>query len=53
MSSCLNSLSGTVFEDFIKPYLPNASEKTASTIMKTLTFSIGELKVLEVFYEIF
>lgn len=42
MSSCLNSLSGTVYEDFIRPYMPNASEKTASTIMKSLTFSIGK-----------
>lgn len=42
MSSCLNSLSGTVYEDFLKPYMPNASEKKASTIMKTLTFTIGE-----------
>lgn len=42
MSSCLNSLSGTVYEDFIRPYMPNTSDKTASTIMKVLTFSIGK-----------
>lgn len=42
MSSCLNSLSGTVYEDFIRPYMPNASEQRASTIMKSLTFSIGK-----------
>lgn len=41
MSSCLNSLSGTMYEDFLKPYMPNASEEKASTIMKVLTFSIG------------
>lgn len=41
MSSCLNSLSGTAYEDFIRPYFPKASEKRASTIMKFLTFTIG------------
>lgn len=43
MSSCLNSLSGTVYEDFLRPYLPNASEKQASTIMKLLTLGIGKV----------
>jgi sodium-coupled monocarboxylate transporter 8/12 len=41
MSSCLNSLSGTAYEDFIRPYWPNATEKQASTTMKLLTLSIG------------
>lgn len=41
MSSCLNALSGTVYEDFLKPYLPNASEKQASSIMKFITFFLG------------
>lgn len=43
MSSCLNSLSGTVYEDFLRPYMPNASERSASNIMKVLTFSIGKV----------
>lgn len=43
MSSCLNSLSGTVYEDFIRPYMPNATEKQASSCMKSLTLSIGGL----------
>lgn len=43
MSSCLNALSGTMYEDFLKPYLPNASDKQASTIMKFTTFTIGIL----------
>lgn len=43
MSSCLNALSGTVFEDFLKPYLPNASEKQSSNIMKFITFTLGML----------
>lgn len=50
MSSCLNSLSGTVYEDFLKPYLPNASERKASTIMKILTFSIGETGMRHKFF---
>ena len=41
MSSCLNSLSGTAYEDFIKPMFPKATEKQASTTMKLLVFSIG------------
>lgn len=45
MSSCLNSLSGTVYEDFLRPCMPNATEKQASTIMKVLTFSIGKQSV--------
>lgn len=45
MSSCLNSLSGTVYEDFIRPYMPNASEKQASSCMKGLTLGIGKLEL--------
>lgn len=41
MSSCLNSLSGTLFEDFIKPMYPNISEKRSSDAMKMIVFTIG------------
>jgi Na+/proline symporter len=41
MSSCLNSLAGTAYEDFIRPNFPHMSEKQASTTMKVLTFTIG------------
>lgn len=41
MSSCLNALSGTAYEDFIRPYWPNATEKQASNTMKLMTFAIG------------
>ena len=34
MSSNLNTLSGTIYEDFLRHRLPNATEKTASNIMK-------------------
>jgi solute carrier family 5 (sodium-coupled monocarboxylate transporter), member 8/12 len=49
MSSCLNSLSGTAYEDFIRPYFPNASEKQASNTMKLLTFTIGCICFILVF----
>ncbi|KAL7017711.1 hypothetical protein ACKWTF_010495 [Chironomus riparius] len=49
MSSCLNSLSGTTYEDFIRPYFPNATEKQASTSMKIITFLIGCICFILVF----
>ena len=42
LSSGLNSLSGTVYEDFIRPFYPKSSERMTSTIMKVLTFGIGK-----------
>lgn len=41
MSSSLNSLSGTIYVDFLKPSYPNASEKAASNIMKLLVVVVG------------
>lgn len=41
MSSCLNSLAGTMYQDFLRPLFPNATEKQASTTMKFLVFLIG------------
>jgi sodium-coupled monocarboxylate transporter 8/12 len=49
MSSCLNSLSGTAYEDFIKPHFPNATERQASNVMKILVFSIGCVCLVLVF----
>jgi Na+/proline symporter len=40
MSSSMNSLSGTIFEDFIKPHF-NLTEKTASNIIKIMVVMIG------------
>lgn len=34
MSASLNTVAGTIYEDFIKPRNPGASEKRASNIMK-------------------
>lgn len=49
MSSGLNTLSGTIYEDFFKPFLPNASEKRASDIMKILVVILGLIIVALVF----
>lgn len=42
LSSCLNSLSGLIYEDFIRPCLPNVTDRMTSTIMKVVTFGIGK-----------
>lgn len=36
MSSSLNTLSGTIFDDFIRIRMPNVTEKTASNYMKVI-----------------
>jgi sodium-coupled monocarboxylate transporter 8/12 len=43
LSGCLNSLSGTAYEDFIKPFFPNFTELQASRVMKLLVFLIGSI----------
>uniref|UniRef100_A0A182QV60 Sodium/solute symporter n=1 Tax=Anopheles farauti TaxID=69004 RepID=A0A182QV60_9DIPT len=43
MSSVLNTLAGTIYEDFIHHRMPNASEKKASNIMKMLVVGLGFL----------
>uniref|UniRef100_A0A182NTY1 Sodium/solute symporter n=1 Tax=Anopheles dirus TaxID=7168 RepID=A0A182NTY1_9DIPT len=43
MSSVLNTLAGTIYEDFIHHRMPNASEKKASNIMKLLVIALGFL----------
>ncbi|XP_052896837.1 sodium-coupled monocarboxylate transporter 1-like [Anopheles moucheti] len=43
MSSVLNTLAGTIYEDFIQHRMPNASEKKASNIMKMLVVLLGFL----------
>lgn len=34
MSSMLNTLAGTIFDDFLRNRMPNVTEKKASSIMK-------------------
>lgn len=42
MSSGLNTLAGTIYEDFISPFMPlNTTEKRASDIMKLIVIING------------
>jgi Na+/proline symporter len=41
VSSGLNCLSATVYEGFIRPHFPNATERQASNVMKIVVFIIG------------
>jgi Na+/proline symporter len=49
LSTGLNTLSGTIYEDFIRPFNPNATEKRASDIMKILVVVLGLIIVSLVF----
>lgn len=49
MSTGLNTLSGTIYEDFLRPHFPNTSEKRVSDIMKTLVVVLGLLMLSLVF----
>lgn len=42
MSAGLNTLSGVLYEDFVKPFMPkNTTEKRASDIMKCIVIIVG------------
>lgn len=49
MSSSLNTISGSIYEDFIRHNFPNFSEKRASDIMKILVVLIGIIILALVF----
>ncbi|XP_058455249.1 sodium-coupled monocarboxylate transporter 1-like [Malaya genurostris] len=49
MSSCLNTLAGTIYEDFIRSCVRNASERTSSTIMKMIVVVLGIIVIVLVF----
>lgn len=49
MSSSLNTLAGTIYEDFLRPRFPDASEKFASNVMKVLVVVIGIIELSLVF----
>ncbi|PSN54833.1 Sodium-coupled monocarboxylate transporter 2 [Blattella germanica] len=50
MSSCLNSLGATLFEDFVRPCLNvKVSDKVASNIIKIIVIIIGAVCVVMVF----
>ena len=49
MSSSLNTIAGTIYEDFIRNHFPNATEKRASDVMKSLVVVLGLLTLSLVF----
>ncbi|XP_065079998.1 sodium-coupled monocarboxylate transporter 1-like [Ochlerotatus camptorhynchus] len=48
MSTTMNTLSGTMYDDFVKPHF-NLNESTASTVIKSMVVFIGVLCLLLVF----
>jgi Na+/proline symporter len=50
MASSLNSLAGTMYEDFIRPCMKyKVTEKCASYILRLVVFTVGVICVLMVF----
>jgi solute carrier family 5 (sodium-coupled monocarboxylate transporter), member 8/12 len=49
ISSILNTKAGIIYEDFIRPLMPNATEKRASDIMKILVVLLGLIMLSLVF----
>lgn len=49
MSSGLNTLSGTIYEDFIRHHYPKATEKRESDVMKIIVIALGILMLSLVF----
>ncbi|KAJ9575567.1 hypothetical protein L9F63_007575, partial [Diploptera punctata] len=50
MSSCLNSLGATFFEDFVRPYIKKSvTDETISKILKFVVVLIGAICILLVF----
>ncbi|XP_055642492.1 sodium-coupled monocarboxylate transporter 1-like [Toxorhynchites rutilus septentrionalis] len=49
MSSTLNTLTGTIYEDFIRVHRPNATEKSSSTTMKIIVVVLGLVVLALVF----
>ncbi|XP_055642806.1 sodium-coupled monocarboxylate transporter 1-like [Toxorhynchites rutilus septentrionalis] len=49
MSSSLNTLAGTIYEDFIRHRYPHSTEKTASSVMKCLVVLLGAIVIGLVF----
>lgn len=49
MSSSLNTIAGTIYEDFIRHSFPHATEKRASDVMKVLVVILGIIMLSLVF----
>ncbi|GAB0091925.1 hypothetical protein DMENIID0001_068400 [Sergentomyia squamirostris] len=48
-SSYLNALSGTIYEDFLNPWLKNIHESTVRNIIKSIVIILGLIQILMVF----
>ena len=49
MSSSLNTIAGTIYEDFVRHHFPDASEKRASDVMKIFVVILGAIMLSLVF----
>lgn len=49
MSSSLNTIAGTIYEDFVRHHFPNATEKRASDVMKVFVVILGFIMLSLVF----
>ena len=49
MSSCLNSLSACIYEDFLKPFFPNISESRITFTLRTIVVIFGIFCILMVY----
>ncbi|XP_065079972.1 sodium-coupled monocarboxylate transporter 1-like [Ochlerotatus camptorhynchus] len=49
MSSGLNTLAGTIYEDFIRPCHPHATDRSSSAVMKVIVVILGALVIVLVF----
>lgn len=49
MSTAMNTLAGTIYEDFLRHHFPNTSEKRVSDVMKVLVVVLGMLILSLVF----
>lgn len=45
MSSCLNSATVCLYEDFIRPLVPKMSDRRSCTLLKILTFLMGCIQI--------
>ncbi|GAB0089038.1 hypothetical protein DMENIID0001_035160 [Sergentomyia squamirostris] len=49
MSSCLNSSTVCLYEDFLRPYLPEMSNQKTCNLLKMITVVLGCLQIILVF----
>ena len=49
MSTVLNGCALTVYEDFVRPFFPNLTDKSATQISKSISFAFGLISYIMVF----